>query len=326
MRTHHTSHLTLSALLLALGACKFPELPRIGDDGGTDAADVDAPDVDAPSTDAASIDAPTDAPPTDAPPGAWLDPSPVRGVSSDTQPDKHPALSDDGLTLAFGRYVDALGTEIFVATRASTSLPFSSPIRVPELGTGQNETAPVFSTTGREIFFVRTPSGSFDDRIYVASRPSASVAWGTPSDTGLRGRSPDISGDGLTLYYVPTLDSCTGDTTACVMRATRTAIGQPFGTPEEIDLPPGTSYSSIDLSNDELSILLSGRRRTGIPVMVVGTRNSRTASFTTPLAPVFGVDPHTTADTASWSSNRREIYFSMNPSVTDDLYLTAQQE
>lgn len=63
MRNHHTLHVSLSALLLALGACKFPELPPIVDDAGTDAADTDAPDIDA-----ASIDAPA-TPPVDAPEG-----------------------------------------------------------------------------------------------------------------------------------------------------------------------------------------------------------------------------------------------------------------
>jgi hypothetical protein len=81
--------------------------------------------------------------------------------------DLAPMLSQDKLTIYFDS--DRDGTEdLFVATRATITDPFSPPVPITELNTTAAETDPWVSADGRRMFFASARSGSLG--IYETTR------------------------------------------------------------------------------------------------------------------------------------------------------------
>lgn len=115
--------------------------------------------------------------------------------------DADPMISADGLELYFQSMRNGT-SDIFVATRATTTAEFSSPTPVAALNTGGNEYQPFFAATRKTFYVVREIGGR--SQIF-----SAAVTNGTYGDaapvTELASNAnewlPTPSADGLTIYF-----------------------------------------------------------------------------------------------------------------------------
>jgi Tol biopolymer transport system component len=121
-----------------------------------------------------------------------------------------PSISADGLELYFAseRPGEYGGGDIYVATRATTSDPWDTPVNLEIVNSRTNDTAPSISADGRMLFFQSTRSGgsgSFD--IWVTTRETTNAEWSAPVNLGLPVNSsyndgdPCISADGSILFF-----------------------------------------------------------------------------------------------------------------------------
>ncbi len=95
---------------------------------------------------------------------------PTRLASIDTSNiDVDGFLSDDGLLLFFSSdRMTALDQDLFVASRAGVTLPFSSFASLAALNTPATDRDPWVSADGSEIYFASNRTGSM--KIYRATR------------------------------------------------------------------------------------------------------------------------------------------------------------
>lgn len=105
--------------------------------------------------------------------GVFGPPELVPGINS-LADDGHPNVRRDGLEIFFYSQRSDLpgaqgGPDIYVATRASTSDPWSTPVNLgPDMNSPASETRPSLSWDGAELYFGSTRQGSSD--VYVTSR------------------------------------------------------------------------------------------------------------------------------------------------------------
>ena len=95
--------------------------------------------------------------------------------------DAAPSISADGLTLFFHsrRGGGRGGNDLYMATRATTSDPFTNVVNLgPLVNTAANETNPSISADGRSLYFNSNRGGGFGGTdIYVATRASVNDAF-----------------------------------------------------------------------------------------------------------------------------------------------------
>lgn len=227
-------------------------------------------------------------------------------------------LTGDGLTVFFTRFsVDTKDfiTDVFDATRDAADQPFSAARLVTEISqVDEPELELEISGDGQEIFFLRS-----SDDILSASRPSPGAPFGAVTPTGLFGFSPTVSGDRLALYFIDV------DFTR-ILRATRTAVGEPWNTP--VDVGDMGSFETLDVSADELQLLLS-RPADGVSQTVaIATRDSIDEPFGAPISAgdVFRLEDDIASYVhASWDAGRRQIVVTVELASADtgsDLFLS----
>lgn len=107
--------------------------------------------------------------------GTFGTPRPLTAFNT-AQPDSHPHLTHDGLTLYWSSTrTDGGaqgGTDIWMATRPSITGAFASPTRVPELSSATNESLSWISADNCEAYLQSDrPGGLGAQDIYVARRP-----------------------------------------------------------------------------------------------------------------------------------------------------------
>jgi hypothetical protein len=225
-----------------------------------------------------------------------------------------PTLTGDARTLLFTRFSpDGSPVEIFEATRSEPDGPFEDVRFVEELRSDDPEAIELeISADGTELFFLRS-----SETILSARRASPGAKFGKVESTGLLGFSPTISGDGLSLYFIDT-----GLTR--IRRATRPAIGEPWDEP--VDVGPMGSFDTIDVSDDELRLLMSRPGPDAQPV-AIASRGSLDEPFGAAVSAgnVFRFDednsPFVQAD---WDVSQRQIVinFDLDTGSASDLYLS----
>jgi hypothetical protein len=107
----------------------------------------------------------------------WSTPTNLAVLNSSGD-DATPAVSADGLTL---HYVTARagalgGKDLYVATRASRSDPWSGPVHLPTPSTTGDEAGPSVSEDGLALYFGSDLGGN--DHIRAATRANPTDAWG----------------------------------------------------------------------------------------------------------------------------------------------------
>lgn len=170
--------------------------------------------------------------------------------------DSGPCITADGLTLYFassrpGGYGNF---DIWVTTRKTTKAPWGEPVNLgPTINCEYYDNHPSISADGLSLYFDSrrlNQSGFFSNKdIYVSRRTTINDDWGPPENLGyaINTRkteySPDISQDGLTLYY----DSSITDRDICMTKRKTlndkwnkaVHLGHPFNT-ESVDTDPSS--------------------------------------------------------------------------------------
>jgi Tol biopolymer transport system component len=179
-----------------------------------------------------------------------------------------PTISRDGLELYFSDYLvhrdGGRGkADIWVARRANRGAAWGEAVNVGEVvNTEHNDITPELSADGLELYFESDrPGGRGANDLWVARRTSRDAAWGEPQwlgpdlNTQAIEHCPNISGDGLTLFFDRTpVDSKVAD----LLVATRRDIGAPWGTPTNLGHDhSGHSASSISADGSSFYYMAS---------------------------------------------------------------------
>ena len=135
-------------------------------------------------------------------------PAPIAAVNGADLED-FPMLSPNGLELwlVSDRAGGQGGTDLWRAERTALDQPFGAPSNVTELNTSSNEGAATLSRDGlRVIFASERPGGMGGSDLWLATRPSLTVAFGSPvnltavNDASFDG-DPRLSTDGRELFF-----------------------------------------------------------------------------------------------------------------------------
>jgi hypothetical protein len=226
-------------------------------------------------------------------------------------------MDDDGLTIDFYRASTGSQAGFYTSVRANTNQPFGQPTRIEGLRRDGGE--PEISSTRREIFYSYGTEGGYI--IETASRSSPTGVFGPAVPTGIIGRSPSLSRDGLALYFT------TSNGRVQVVR--RAAIGGPWTAPMTV-LDTGGPYFSVDISPNELRLLLTMNPFLGRPMpIVVSERTGLDEEFELP-APVneeILVPGGTFYDYAKWDASQRQMVVTLaNPEDANiDMYYSTCQ-
>lgn len=114
-------------------------------------------------------------------------------------------LAPDGLTLWLTIEVTNIDGDLFEARRATRTSPWQAPVVQSSLNSAMSDSATTVTADALTLALHSNRSGAH--RLYLATRASTAVPWGTPTiigplTTGTRERSPHLSHDGLTLWFV----------------------------------------------------------------------------------------------------------------------------
>lgn len=146
------------------------------------------------------------------------------------------ALSADGLTLYFTSFREGGfgGADLYQTTRTSITEPFGPALNLgPEINTEQFDNFPSISADDLTLYFASTRDegeGRFD--LYQATRPTKNDAFGNVMNLGPGvntssvERGPNISRDGLTLYFTSRRDGSEGGDD--IYMVTRDSLDEPF--------------------------------------------------------------------------------------------------
>jgi hypothetical protein len=140
--------------------------------------------------------------------------------------DTMPSISADGLVLFFmsGRAGGLGGDDLWFTSRTTKNDPWGSPVNLGAIiNSSLNEACPDISADGRMLFFSDhmlgpfRPGGYGGQDIWVTTRATINDPWGEPMNLGPVINtsdwefSPNISGDGSTLYFASMPPGGTGN-------------------------------------------------------------------------------------------------------------------
>jgi hypothetical protein len=268
-----------------------------------------------------------------APSGSFGAPQPIAILDS-TLNDADPTLTDDQLEMYFSsNRLGGLGqTDIYRTQRTTVTASWGTPDHVLELSSTGYDDSPEVSGDGLTLWLTTTrdvPS----NRVYVATRPDRTSAWGTPTfvaelsstlfDTNLA-----ISGDGLVAMIEHETATSTNDYDLYEhRRATVNDLWGPERHVDEISSPSNENGPCLD-AHGLVVYFTSDRPGTQGPFDIyTATRPTLDDPFSTPVR-VDELDtayddgnPFLTRDghTIYWSSDRppdagaRDLWFATRP-------------
>jgi Tol biopolymer transport system component len=195
------------------------------------------------------------------------------GAISLTSDDQAPNISADGLSLYFcsTRPGGSGDYDLWVASRTSTSDPWEPAVSLgPTVNSSGMDVSPSISDDGLSLYFSSERPGSlggFD--LWVTERSTPDDPWGEPENLGSNVNSwyddisPDISSDGLTLYFSDYGSGRPGGQGRLdIWVATRATVSDPWQLAKNLGKPVNTSdYEKAPcVSSDGLRLYFSGRR------------------------------------------------------------------
>ena len=190
-------------------------------------------------------------------------PQVITELRSDARTD-NPTLTADLLEIFFTSDRTSGNGDVWSARRSDVLHPFSPPAPVTEVNTSTFETSSAISADGLTLWFGSDrPTGVGSTDIWVASRPSRSVAWMTPVNVlALNTAAEDIPRPPGQHNLVMPMSSKTA--TSAVYQtffATRPSAGAPFGMPVLVSelADPNNAKSTVDafLTDDGLTMFYS---------------------------------------------------------------------
>lgn len=271
-----------------------------------------------------AVDAAADAPADAAPLGPWGVPVALDELNTNMR-ELDPTLSADGLEIFFAsnRGNGANGTfDIYRATRATTSDPFSPPQRVVELSTAASEVGIHLSADGLTAWFYRQNPAQFD--VFRATRPSRDQPFGAampepalsqPDDD----RDPSLTADGL--LVVVEHEETEEDHEIYLYE--RASIAAPWGAPRKLtEVSSAVSDGAAALDAAGLVLVFHSDRPDGglLHDLFIATRASRGEPFSAP-------EPIVELNTAQFDEGNPEISADLRTIVfdrTDDLYIATR--
>lgn len=186
---------------------------------------------------------------------AWGTATNVSALNS-TSNERGPTISADGLTMIFGsdRAGGQGGMDLWASTRASTADAWGAPANIgATVNTSANESGPSLSSDALTLYFHSDRAGgSGNDDIYVATRAFTTDPWGAPTNLGATVNSadfdtaPEISSDGLTLYFQSTRAGGVGSHDIWV--ATRATTASAWMAPTAMTSPVNSTVSDVGAS------------------------------------------------------------------------------
>ncbi len=240
---------------------------------------------------------------------------PTRHVAlGSTANDKHPSLTADLLEIYFDTGRACGGCfEVYMATRASLTSAWSTPVEVPSLASNSFDYTPEVSPDGLTLWFASerdNPSGGSD--IWVATRTARTQPWGTPvRETSLStsgyDSAPSLSDDGLTMTI--TSDGAGGQA-ADIYVATRATTTSPWSTPVPLsELNTGMLDSAGPIRDGGRQIFFDRETAPNQFDIYFATRATTGALFGS-AAVVESINDDTARDIDAWvSADLRTIFF-----------------
>jgi hypothetical protein len=111
---------------------------------------------------------------------SWSTPVPVAELNT-TASDNSPSPSTSQLTIVFNSDRATAGdTDVYIATRASTSEPWGNIASIAQINTTGNEADATIASQDRAIVFHSDRPGTGSNDLYIATRSQASVPFGAP--------------------------------------------------------------------------------------------------------------------------------------------------
>lgn len=234
--------------------------------------------------------------------GSFSGAAPLTEVNS-ADVDWEPAIAADGLTLYLNsnRAGGKGKGDIWVATRPSVAATFGAPANLAIVNSADHDENPSISTDGNELYLDVVVSGVghlFVSRRTTSNDPfAAPIALPQPATCAV---GPDISHDGLSLYY--TRCDLAKDRIAL---ATRSAPGKDLVFARMIDEIGDGGWPSI--SSDGLELFFESTR-TGILRIYVARRQSTAQPFGAPTL-VKEIDTPLGTEDAEISADGRTLFY-----------------
>jgi len=197
----------------------------------------------------------------------WSTPVNLGPTVNSPYSDGWPGISADGLSIYFcsTRFGSMGNWDLYVATRSTISEPFGPPVPLSSLDGAQS-----VSADGLSLYFASWRTGGYGNiDLWMSTRPTTEDNWGNPVNLGPTVNSsaydwsPNLSADGLTLFFTSNRDGGYGYSDLWV--TTRPTTSAPWGVP--VNLGPTVNTSNWDrepsISVDGLSLYFSSYNRSG---------------------------------------------------------------
>jgi len=188
--------------------------------------------------------------------------------------DAGPSISADGLSLYFhsNRSGGSGVADLWVTKRPTVSDPWDTPVNLgPMVNSEAEDRSPSISADSLSLFFYSDrPGGAGGSDVWVTTRTMKDNPWSSPVNLGPTVNSsgndftPDISADGLTLYFISNRSGGYGDGDFWV--TTRTTKNTEWGTPVHLGSTVNSSYAERQptISADGLSLFFGSTRPGGL--------------------------------------------------------------
>lgn len=193
----------------------------------------------------------------------------LRSGTDDTTPD----VSADGLAIYFASDRAAAGDrDLYRSTRPDRSSPWSTPARVLELASPQDDGSGIETADGLALYFSSERSGMGD--VYVATRAGRGQPWGAAvpvagvSEPTRREDQFWIDPTGTLIYFT----NRSATTSTDIWRASRRAPDQPFGTAAPVSELDTISGDSDPWLSPDLRTLVFASDRDGMFDLYITTR------------------------------------------------------
>ena len=170
-----------------------------------------------------------------------------------------------------------------------------------------------------ELYFNRNAD------IYVSKRASTADAWGAPAavtelNSAATETTPEVSGDGLTIYFASARTPTQGGND--IWMATRGSRSAAWGTPVAVGELSSTGGDGAPVLADPLTITIDSERATTLD-LYIATRAAPGAAWGAPAA-LAELNSAQQEGNAMLSADKLVVYFDSNRSGDGELYVATR--